>query len=51
MSLNDIMCSLEGGKSVLEIAKETGISFSDLFAWLDKLHKEDLLKMQSGVSD
>ena len=51
LSLNDIMSSLEGDKSVLEIAKEVGISFSDLFVWLDKLHKENLLRRQSSVSD
>jgi aminopeptidase-like protein len=51
LSLSDIMSSLEGDKSVLEIAKEVGISFSDLFVWLDKLHKENLLRRQSGVPD
>lgn len=42
--LDDVVFSLEGNKSVLEIAKELGLSYTDLYAWLSKLNKLNLIK-------
>ena len=42
--LNDIMFCLEGNKSVFEIAKELDIPYADLYAWLNKLNKLNLIE-------
>ncbi|UCB56966.1 MAG: DUF4910 domain-containing protein [Candidatus Omnitrophota bacterium] len=43
-ALNDVMFSLEGNKSALEIAKELDISYTELYAWLNKLERLNLIK-------
>ena len=44
LALNDIMHSLEGDKSVLDIAKDMDIPCNDLLAWLDNLHRNNLIE-------
>ena len=43
-ALNDVMHSLEGNKSILDIANEMEISYSELYAWLDKLYEQNLIE-------
>jgi aminopeptidase-like protein len=41
--LDDLLLSLEGDKSVIEIAKELDVSYSELHAWLNKLYELNLI--------
>lgn len=44
LAFSDVMWLLEGNKSILEISEEMEIPFSDLYAWLDHLHKHGLVQ-------
>lgn len=43
-ALEDLMFCLEGDKSVLEIARELEIPYNELYIWLDRLKKSNLIE-------
>lgn len=47
-ALDDVMHSLEGERSILEIAEKLEIPYSELYAWLEKLYEQNLIEKPKG---